>query len=502
MALFKKKSSEASADDGAKAATTLTPQPEKARKFFEHAQAAHDSTNYAYAMTLWLQGLRQDPTSLTALDKFSDSAARYLQANPKAKGPTKEQLKTFDGKGYLDRFLVGLLHWGTKPENWHAGLKAMEASIKLDPGPDRDLSEQAYWIGQRVLARALGDEKAKKEHFVALMNAFQKIGAYDEATRAGEQAMVLDPRDAKLEHVVKNMSAQAAMSRGGFDEAGKQGGFRSNVRNLEQQRELEEEERVVKSEQSLDRQISLAKQDFQQRQEDDAAIAKLARLLLERGTPDDEKNAVKLLLHGYKVTGAYKFKADAGDVQMRVARRQLAAIKKQAEAKPEDESLRAKLAQARQQFLEFEIKDFAERVKNYPTDLKLRYELGKRLLHNDQPDEAIEHFQAAQDASAIAAQVQYFLGQAFLRVGYLTEATNALRASIEAHASDNDDFALELRYALMDALQRAAEENDDPSAANEAFDLAVWIASRRIGFKDIRDRRAQLDELKKKLKTA
>ncbi|MEM1424333.1 MAG: hypothetical protein AAGH64_10055, partial [Planctomycetota bacterium] len=128
----------------------FTPNPDGAQPFFKHARAAHDSMNYEYAMTLWLQGLGKDPSSREGLESFFDSAARFLQSNPKAKGPTKEQARNFDGKGDVGKFQVALLGWGTKPDGWQNGLKAMETATKLD------LDESAYWIGERVLARAMG----------------------------------------------------------------------------------------------------------------------------------------------------------------------------------------------------------------------------------------------------------------------------------------------------------------------------------------------------------
>jgi hypothetical protein len=63
-----------------------------------------------------------------------------------------------------------------------------------------------------------------------------------------------------------------------------------------------------------------------------------------------------------------------------------------------------------------------------------------------------------------------------------------------------DDLAAELRYGLMEVLQRKATDSRDSAAADEAFKLASGIAVQRIGFKDIRARRQQLQELVKSLK--
>lgn len=472
----------------------FVPNPDGAQRFFEHARVAHESTNYAYAMTLWLQGLKQDPSSRTGLERFFDSAARFLRANERAKGPTKEQLKSFDGKGDLGKYLLSLLQWGTKPEAWQNGLKAMELASKLD------LNEAAYWIGERVLARAMGDPKAKKDAFVTMMRLFASVGGYDHAVTAGERGLALDPSDSKLDHEVRNMSAESTMTSGGYDRSGEEGGFRSNVRDADKQRDLESSERISKSEGDLERTIASALADHESRETDPAAATKLGRLLLERGTPEDEKAVINLFARMHKVTGSYVFKKESADVQMRVGRRKLRAIVARAKEDPENQELLQKVAAGKQQILDFEVQQYRERVSEYPTDLKMRYELGRRLLELGHVEEGVEALQQAQGAAGLEAQINRQLGEAFGAMGFQIEAINAFRTAIEKHPIDTDELALELRYGLMLALRKQGEENSELEAAEEALTLAAWIASRRIGFREVRTQREQLQALVKSLK--
>ncbi len=472
------------------------PEPAKARKFFEHARVMHEGANYEYAMTLWLQGMRKDPTSLDPLERFFDSAANFLAKNPKAKGPTKDQQKQFGGRATIDRYLNHLLHWGTKPQDWTTGFKAMEAAADLE------LDEQAYWIGERVFAFARNDKKAKKDNFVGLLDVFERIGGYDKAVQAGEAAMSLDPRDGKLEQRVRNMSATATMSRGGYERSGEAGGFRANIRDLSGQRAKEDEEAVVKSEQTLDQIIERAAADYRARPADEAAARKLGKLLLERGKPEDEKTALKLYMKMYKDTQSYSFKVAASDIQIRIARRKLRALAARVEKDAQDAEAARQLSEGQRQLLEFETKEYEERVANYPTDQKLKYELGVRLFRLGEYEKAITQFQAALGSPALTARVQSYLGQAFAKMDWLDEAESSFRAAIEAHHTDSDDFAMDLRYGLMDTLERKARSQQDPDAADEAFKLASAIAVKQIGYKDIRERRAKLQTLAKEIKAA
>ncbi len=504
MALFgKKKSAEpeptegdaAANGAGAKSDAKFTPEPEKAKRFFDHARTMADSSNYEYAMTLWLQGLRQDPGNMTGLESFFDAAANFSLRNPKAKGPTKDQLKEFSGRGVVEKFLSNLLHWGTRPkDDWQSGLRAMGAAAELG------LDETAYWIGERVFGIARNDPKAKKDHFAEMMGLFEKIGGFDKAVLAGEAAMSLDPRDAKLEAQVRNMSATATMSRGGYDQTGQAGGFRANVRDASSMRHKQEEEQIVKSEETLDGIIQRLLVEYEKRQTDEPTIQKLGKALLERGKGDDEKNALRLYLKAYETTSIYRFKEQAGEIKIRTARRKLRALKAKMDADPTNMELAKQYPAARTQVLEFERQEWAERVEAYPTDMIKKFELGVRCFQLGDFEGAIEQFQQAQGASGLGVRVKSYLGQSFDALGWLDEAESSYRAAMDDYPVEGDDLGMELRYGLMKVLERQARELKKPGAADEAYKLASAIALKQINYKDIRERRTSIQALQREMR--
>ncbi|MFI4855727.1 MAG: tetratricopeptide repeat protein [Phycisphaerales bacterium JB065] len=499
MALFGKKKDESENGEAtiatADSSSGFQPDATKAAKFFQHAKAVHDSTNYEYAVTLWLQGLRWDPSDISGLEAFFDSAQNFM-ASGKAKGPTKDQLKNFGGKSAVDRYLVSLLQWGTRPADWQAGLKAMEAANRIDT----DMGEQIHWIGEKVLAIAANDQKkAKKDHFVTLMRLFRDAGSYNKAVQAGEIGIRMDPTDSKLIAEVKNMSAEATMSAGGYDNRA-EGGFRKNIRDDQKQRELTEDDAVVKTEETLARVIEREKQRLQDSPNDQNVIGKLARLLRERGTPEDEKLAYRVLMGGYERTSNYKFKMEAGEINMRVARRKVRKITDAAAENPEDQELQAKAKSAMRKLIELEIEEYTERVKNYPTDLNLKYELGKRQFQLGNYEEAVRHFQLAKDASGISGQARYYLAQCFLKLDFISEAENTFRDAIASRSDDTGDLTLQLRYGLMEVLEQKARSEEDLDAAKEAMALAGQIAMQQFGYKDITERRRALQDLVNELK--
>ena len=481
-------------DEVSTSTSAFEPNPRKAKAFFDHAQAVHDSTNYEYAMTLWIQGLRQHPTDMPALEHFFESGTQFMTTSAK-KGPTKDQVKNFSGKGPLERYLSQLLQWGAKVNDWQAGVKAMEAAVKLD------LKEPGRWIGRRALVFLVKDKKAKKDSYVKLMDLFGEVDDWECAVKCGDMAMQLDPTDGKLSARVKNFAAEATIDQSGYSKTGESGGFRENIKNLDDQRALEEGDRLVKTEDTQERLIERARADWETRPDDMGAITTYTRNLLERGTPQDEKLAYKVLMKGYESTGAYRFRERAGDIKMRVGRRNLRRIRKKLDAAPDAEK-ETLYKQKLDEQLKFEVTEFEDRVRNYPTDLKVRYELGRRFFELKQYDQAVAHFQEAQDSPGISTKVQHLLGQCFQFMDWGDEAESTFRRALEGHENQNDELGLTLRYDLMQAIATRAEREKNIEAAEEALKLASGIAIKQLSFRDIRERRDEIQQMVRDIRAA
>jgi len=475
--------------------STLQVQPDKARQFFERAKTVEQTGQHEYALTLWIGGLRLDPSTMDGMEKVVNLAAVVAAAN-KGK-PTKDTLAaTVSGKSehkVVDRWMDALVRWGAKPTDALAAVRATELASKLN------LAEQAYWIGERALRVALGDKKPSKELLVKLMESFQTIGAYDLAVQAGDAAYRLDPADSALSAQVRNMSAQATMTRGGFDQAG-EGGFRKNIRNADKQRQLEEGERIVKTEEVKDRLISEAEAEFQRRPEDLPVLQNLAKRLLDRGRPEDEDRAKKLLMRAHEQSGQFRYRMEAGRIHLRQAARTLDQYRLNAETKPEDAEAQSKFAEARSKFLEMEVKEYKSIVLEYPTDLRYKYELGRRYYELEKYDEAIPLLQDAANDSKVRPRALGMLAQAFARIDFLDEAVETYRSAVESHPIPDDETGMDLRYGLMSTLRAKAEQDRDLTAALEAEKIASGIAIKQLDFRDIREQRTALKELVKSLR--
>ncbi|MEM1331682.1 MAG: hypothetical protein AAGG07_14105 [Planctomycetota bacterium] len=467
------------------------PDPGKASKFFEHARTTQDTGNFDYAMQLWLRGLSFSPHDMNALEAFCSAALSFTAQNGK-KGPSKETVKSASAaKGPVAKYLSALLTWALKPADTSNAVKAAESAASAE------LPEPAYWLGERALHALQADAKPKKDAAVKLMRAMQNLGAFDLATKAGEAAVRLDPGDGKLAQDVRNMSAEATLSQGGFEDRG-QGGFRKNIRNADKQRELADEDSISKSADTVERLVERAKADLESRPDDIPAAKTYIKRLLERGTPDDEKLAYNVAMKAYKKHSQFSFRQQAGDIQMRVARRQLVNIRNKAQAG--DEKAKATLPQAEDKFRQLEMQEFAARVEAFPTDAGPKYELGRRHFEAGDYQKAIPLLQKSQSDGKYKARSLAMLGESFGKIGMIDPAIDTLRQALSTHSDDRDETGLKLRYALMDALSQKAEAESDAEAAAEAEKFASGIAMQQFDYQDIQARYDAAKQLVKRLR--
>jgi tetratricopeptide (TPR) repeat protein len=467
--------------------------PEKAEKFFSVARNRHEVGSFDYAANMWLQGLRFDPNNLNAVKGFFTSVSGHVGATG-AKSPTKDLEAAVSGRTPVHKYLGHLLAWSFDQFTPDKGVKAGVSAADLG------LREVALYLLPTAAKLSLKSERPRKEHLVKIMEASEKVEDFDTALVAGDAAVRMDISDGKLAAHVKSLAAQSTMNKGGYSQTGEAGGFRSNVRNLDQQRQLEEGDRIVKSESALDRNVAAAKQQLAQTPGDRPTIVKYVKALMERGTKADEDEASAVLMKAYAETQEFRFRQTAGELRMKQGRRRMRELKAAMDAAPADAQAKAAFLEADKAQVALETAEFEAVVAAYPTDLKSKYELGLRYLAAGRQTDAIGQLQQAKTDGKLKHQAALKLGLAFLGIDWLDEAVETLRTAVSEYPDGNDDMGLELRYELMVALKKKGAANRDMASVEEADKLASAIGMQNIGYKDIRDQRTQIKALLAELK--
>jgi tetratricopeptide (TPR) repeat protein len=406
------------------------------------------------------------------------------------KASSKEISKGLQGQGRIQKYQQALLNWGMKPASGVTTLKAAESAASLG------LTEITEILGRRALAYARQEEKPKKDAYVKLLDIFDQAGAFELAVEAGQIATQLDPSDGQLAAKLKEMLASATIRRGKFEETvGEEGGFRRNIRDAEKQAQLEAEDSLTKTEDVKDRVLAAKKADYDQRPTDSGAIDGYGRALLERGKPQDELKAMLLFKKAFEETGQFRYRVRQGEVQLQIDRRTLRAMKAKLEKSPGDEGLREKVAEAEAKLLEKEVAELQIQVENYPTNLGLKFQLGKRLHAAGQHNEAIGLFQKAEEDPQHRREVLRYKAEAFLAIEWPDEAVTTYREALKGIPDEGSELAMETKYGLMCALQEKAGKDRELDPAEEADRLASEIAMKRFDYRDIVDRRKAIKDL-------
>ena len=357
------------------------------------------------------------------------------------------------------------------------------------------LKEPCQWIGDRALGAVLKDKKVRKDLLLKIADSFKSIDDADRAVRAAEEAVKIDPSDGELAAYVRNLAATATMNRGGYTQtSGTDGGFRSNIRDAKKQQLLEEGDRLVKTEDTVERLLKAAEEDHAKRPQDLPAIEVLCKRLLERGKPKDEIRAYELYMSTFEWSKQFRFREMAGDIKIRQNQKKIRDLERMLEGTPGNEMLTNMLASAREDLLKLEAEEFALRVEAYPTDIGRKFELGKRYFQLEKYDEAIGLFQESQQDVKLRPASLNYMGQAFFKIKYYDEAEASLRQALES-GDMAPEFAIELRYSLLSTLLEIGKASKNVEKLRDADKIASQIAMKQFNYRDVRAKREEIKGL-------
>jgi len=373
-------------------------------------------------------------------------------------------------------------------------MKAVSAAVNAEQ------NDFGAAMADTLLSLASKDGKALTyKELKSLMELFQSAGAWDQAIKVGQAALAAKPEDAVLERALNELAAERAMTQGGYDQMGtEEGGFKKFVKDIDKQRELEEDESLAGSAGSAERVIARAKKELEENPNSPDAVSAYVKVLKKHASPENIKLAFQVLMHGFKVTKQYRFRMEAADIKISMAANQILQLEEELASSP-DEALQEKYDSSIAELRAFKKQEYQERAANYPTDRKIRFQLGELAIEDGDTNLAMECFQKAKDEPRLRVRAGQELGRCFASEGWYSEAVGEFKESIKALAGSDNDTELSLRYDLMQSLAKKAETDDNIDLAKEAMVICSGIARKDISYRDIRDCRRKLDDLVKKL---
>jgi len=463
-------------------------QPEKARKWFDYARNAADTSNFDYALTCYANGIKFDPEAMSAHEAMYEAAIKHLN---KSGGPASgKDLRGLDDGTPVGKFAAAEFAWMKDIINAPLAIKTLENAIKAGQ------NQYGNWVASRVFNLILKQKKVSKNHLVQAAEMFQKVNAFNEAIAAMQKAKELDPSDNALEHALKDLSAQRAMDQGGYEKAaGQEGGFRAFVKNSEQQRELQESDAIVTSESVEQRNLLRAKEAYEKSTGTPDVLHAYGQLLKKKGTAESEQLAYQVYLRGFQETGEYRFRMFAGDIKIEQLRRDVEKLQQMAVANPTDASIKPQLETTQRMLLELESAEFNERVQRYSTDRPLKMRLGEIEYALKNYESAIAQLQQAKDEPRLRVRAGHALGRCYEAEGWHREAIDEFREALSVIDVTEKERELPIRYDMMVSLMGQAKTQRSVDMAREALEICSGIARKDITYRDIRAKRKELDQI-------
>jgi len=423
--------------------TNDTPDPNvstgKGDAFFDRADKVADTGNWDYAIELYIDGIRRDLGNM----ERGYIPLREVAMNRKAqggKGPgVADKLKRRGGKTPEDALANALYMLAKEP----GSVEFIELVVKA--AKQLNLTQVLKWANDLLFDTQRIANKPSKRILKAVAETYRDLEEYKKAVAAAVLASEVDKNDPDINILLRDVSARFTVQQGGYEEENRS--FTRAVKDMNLQVELAQKDAMVKDRTYLATQVEKARAEYLASPTVPGKINAYVDALLKFEDDQHEEQAISALTEAHSQTGAYQFKMRIGDIRIRqMARKRL-------QAQQEGDEQAAKELARKQ--LAFELEEFNERVVNYPTDLSIKYELGRRQFLAGRYDDAIVTLQAAQHEPRRRLRAMALLGQAYFKQGLVHEAIETYDRAMSGETPEL--FAKELGYLLGQALEAAGE---------------------------------------------
>jgi tetratricopeptide (TPR) repeat protein len=442
-----------------------------ARVLFNKANEAVQRENLDYAIALYNQVLEKEPGFFECRKLL-----RELQFK-----------KTGGGGGFFKKMLSGassspLVAKGqiALRTNPASALAFAEQILNSDPNSSaghRLIVQAAQALelprtGTMSLEILVKNSPKDKNLAIEFANSLSASGG---DTKQGERILTellrSSPNDGELSQALKNLSARTTMDEGGYAalEGGK-GSYRDILKDKKEAVSLEQEKRVVQTEDTAERLIG----EYEVRLQTEPNNLKLVRSLAELYTQKKQFDKATALYDRVKNSEMGNDPSLERAMANTMVRRFDHQLEQLDPAAPDYAEQSAKIQSEK---LNYQITECQQRVDKYPTDLGIRYEMGQLYFQAGKITEAIQEFQKAQGNPHKRLSAMGYLAQCYAKRKMFDLAARTLQNAIKEKPVF-DDEKKDLVYHLGCVLESMGKKE-------EAVEQFKHIYEMDIGYKDV-----------------
>ena len=444
---------------------------------YQKATDAVERQNYDYAIELLYQLIVNEPANVKARQTLWLAEKRkYGEAGP----------------GKVTAFFKGLGPWVASAVHALMGkpLKIMadcERYLMVNPlnaAMRNKLAQAAYEAGD--IETSIAGYESAREVDPKNINTLRQLGRlYKERFDADhgrddlnlamgrfEELLKIRPTDHEAKNTAQSLAAQRAIDDGGWQTA--EGGL---IRDEEAQAELEREERLVRSEDEMDREIQRLEEAIKAEPNRVNLYVRRGDLLLQKKR---FKSAEESFKKAYELEPTNTFtRARLGEVKIQYMRTRIAQLEEQLEKTPGAETQKQH-DQIVAQLEEFMVKEYRQRVSEQPTNMEVHHRLGQLLFGRKEYDGAMSMFQKSVADPRYRMSANHMLGKCLVEKGMYDRAINMLKRAVEGAVVMN--FMVKSVYYDLGGTY---EKMEDWEQAEQAYGR---IYDADVGFRDISEK--------------
>jgi len=462
-----------------------------ASKLIDKAVVAAERGNYDYAIDLYARLLELQPDHVEARKALRAVEIRRAQEHGITKSTVGGWIK---GLGHLIAAVIDLLV--RKPEK---AMVACENFLKNDPYNRVVLrllgraAEKAGCIGAAILVledvrKGAGSVPKKGPALWTHVRTLRKLGNLyvqnDQLPLAAErfeEILKLLPNDREAERRIRDIAAQRTMTEGGWDKAGKTGGYREVLKDEEAAKRLEDQQRDIRTREDVLGAIERVKNDLSKDPEN-------TRLLIQLGD-------LYKMLKDWKQARIYYERAHKLDtynymVNERLGDLRLAEMDDEIEKLAADPQNKDRVEELRKERMRFAFEEYQRRVKARPQDLPTRFAYGNLLFQAGHFKEASAQFQLASRDPRHRRAALYRLGVCFQRQNLVDLAIEQFQKAV-AGASLVEPDIKGIYYALGQAFESQGKLAEALDAYKRVFEVDINFRNISAKIEELYKRGAQ-----------
>jgi tetratricopeptide (TPR) repeat protein len=447
--------------------------PRPQRELYEKGKAAFDRNNLDYAINILAGVLKIEPGFFEARKVLRAAQVR------KAGGPG-------GGGGFFKKMIGGAT---SQPALAKAQLslrrnplEAIEAAEEIlnsdwqNTGAHKLLAEAALASGlvqTAVLSLEIIYKANPKDRDIAmqLAEAYTQAGQNQKAEGVYNEMLRLRPNDPEILQLSKNVSARQTLDEGGYESlADGSGSYRDILKDKQEAVQLEQANRVVKSEDVTQSLIAEYEARLQREPNNQKVLRNIAELYTQKKDFDRALSYFERIraTEGGADPSLEKAIADTTLKKFEHQKVQLDT------AAPDYEQ---KLAEVDVQKATFQLEECRKRAEKYPTDLQIRFELGQLYFNTGKISEAIQEFQKAQNNPQRRLASIMYLGRCFAKRGMNDLAARKIQEALKEKLNFDDE-----KKEMLYELGCVFEKMNKPDEAIEQF---KQIYESDIGYRDV-----------------